>query len=214
MKELFSAMTKAFAAMENAAKDKGNPMFKNAGVSIKYATLESVVDAIKPALISNSLFFRQVSHDQPNGVCIETFVCHETGQELSFGKLFVPASKQDAQGYGSALTYARRYSLMAAFGICPEDDDGNAAKQISDNRQNTNNHPASPVEPINDAQWAELVTTIELAGVMPETIMAKLGISSLKDMPADKFASVTKKLNLAIDAKLAEKPNADGGDNG
>jgi len=39
----------------------------------------------------------------------------------------VPAAKQDPQGYGSALTYARRYSLMAACGIAPEDDDGNAA---------------------------------------------------------------------------------------
>jgi hypothetical protein len=46
---------------------------------------------------------------------------------LECGKLHVPAAKQDPQGYGSALTYARRYSLMAACGIAPEDDDGNAA---------------------------------------------------------------------------------------
>jgi hypothetical protein len=52
---------------------------------------------------------------------------HESGEQISAGKLHVPASKQDAQGYGSALTYARRYALMAACGIAPEDDDGNAA---------------------------------------------------------------------------------------
>jgi hypothetical protein len=46
---------------------------------------------------------------------------------MECGKLHVPAAKQDPQGYGSALTYARRYSLMAACGIAPEDDDGNAA---------------------------------------------------------------------------------------
>jgi ERF superfamily len=142
MSELYKAMTKAFSEMENAEKDRGNSAFKVNGNAMKYATLESVVGAIKPALIANGLFFRQVTHDQSGGVCIETFVCHATGDELSFGKLFVPASKQDAQGYGSALTYARRYSLMAAFGICPEDDDGNSAVQVK----------PKPVEP----QFTEL----------------------------------------------------------
>jgi hypothetical protein len=51
---------------------------------------------------------------------------------MSAGKLHVPAAKQDPQGYGSALTYARRYSLMAACGIAPEDDDGNAASKKLD----------------------------------------------------------------------------------
>jgi hypothetical protein len=54
---------------------------------------------------------------------------HESGETLSCGQIHVPASKHDAQGFGSALTYARRYSLMAACGIAPEDDDGNAASK-------------------------------------------------------------------------------------
>jgi hypothetical protein len=54
---------------------------------------------------------------------------HESGATMSSGLLHVPASKQDAQGYGSALTYARRYSLMAICGIAPEDDDGNRASK-------------------------------------------------------------------------------------
>jgi hypothetical protein len=60
---------------------------------------------------------------------VETVFVHESGEMMECGKLHVPASKQDAQGYGSALTYARRYSLMAAAGIAPEDDDGNAASR-------------------------------------------------------------------------------------
>jgi hypothetical protein len=60
-------------------------------------------------------------------VIVETVFVHESGETFSAGKLHVPAAKQDPQGYGSALTYARRYSLMAACGIAPEDDDGNAA---------------------------------------------------------------------------------------
>ena len=54
---------------------------------------------------------------------------HETGEQISGGVIHVPADRQNAQGHGSALTYARRYSLMAACGIAPEDDDGNAASK-------------------------------------------------------------------------------------
>jgi hypothetical protein len=122
MKALFTAMAKAFPEMEAATKDKVNPAFKS-----KYADLGSVIEAIKPALSKHGLFFAQITHEQTGGVCIETIVCHTEGEQMTFGKLFVPAMKQDAQGYGSALTYARRYSLMSAFGIPAEDDDGNAA---------------------------------------------------------------------------------------
>jgi hypothetical protein len=62
-------------------------------------------------------------------VIIETIFLHESGESLNCGQLFVPANKHDAQGFGSALTYARRYSLMAACGIAPEDDDGNTASR-------------------------------------------------------------------------------------
>jgi len=74
----------------------------------------------------------QTSHECDNGVVVETLFIHESGEQISAGKLHVPAAKQDPQGYGSALTYARRYALMAACGIAPEDDDGNAATKGQD----------------------------------------------------------------------------------
>jgi hypothetical protein len=126
MSALYKAMSKAFAAIEGASKDSKNPHFKS-----NYADLSSVVQAIKPHLSANGLWFMQMNHDCDGGVCIETIVCHEGGETLSFGKLFIPATKQDAQGFGSALTYARRYGLMTAFGVCPEDDDGNAASSAA-----------------------------------------------------------------------------------
>lgn len=140
-KALYAAMAKAFPEIEGAVKDSNNPHFKS-----KYADLSSVVEAIKPALVKNGLFFSQVNHEQQGGVCVETIVCHESGEQMTFGKLFVPASKQDAQGYGSALTYARRYSLMTAFGVCPEDDDGNAATKTAPRRD------APAPEPIKRAK--------------------------------------------------------------
>jgi len=119
---LASALASAFAEIEGATKDKVNPHFK-----AKYADLSSVIDAIKPALVKHRLFFTQSTHEAQGGVCVETIIHHESGDQFSFGKLFMPATKGDAQGFGSALTYARRYSLMTAFGVPAEDDDGNAA---------------------------------------------------------------------------------------
>lgn len=122
MKEISAAMAKAFCQIEGAVKGKTNPAFRS-----KYADLAAVVDAIKPALAEHGLWFRQVTHHADGGVCVETVIHHASGESLACGPLFVPASKQDAQGFGSALTYCRRYSLMAAFGVPAEDDDANAA---------------------------------------------------------------------------------------
>jgi hypothetical protein len=124
IKELSAAMAKAFAQIEGAIRGKVNPAFRS-----KYADLAAVTDAIKPALSDNGLWYRQVFHAAEGGVCVETIIHHASGQSIACGPLFLPASKQDAQGFGSATTYARRYSLMAAFGVPAEDNDGQAAVQ-------------------------------------------------------------------------------------
>jgi ERF superfamily len=77
----------------------------------------------------------QETFEDATGVTVETVFLHESGETLRGGRLHVPASKQDPQGYGSALTYARRYSLQAACGIAPEDDDGNAASKATQARK-------------------------------------------------------------------------------
>lgn len=120
--KLSAAMAKAFPAIEGAVKGKVNPAFRS-----KYADLSAVIDAIKPHLVEHGLWFLQRTHPVDGGVGVETVILHASGQSMSCGVLRLPAAKQDAQGYGSALTYARRYSLMAAFGVPAEDDDGNAA---------------------------------------------------------------------------------------
>lgn len=122
MKQISAALVKAQRAFAPALKTNTNPHFKS-----KYADLSACVEAVIDALNANGIFLMQPPHECESGVMVETIFIHESGEQISAGKLHVPASKQDAQGYGSALTYARRYSLMAACGIAPEDDDGNAA---------------------------------------------------------------------------------------
>jgi len=119
---LASALAKAFPDIDKADKERTNPHFRS-----KYADLGNVVDAIKPALTKNGLSFVQHCHEGDNSAVVETVIIHSSGEWMSCGRIAVPVSKNDAQGYGSALTYARRYSLSAAFGVAPEDDDGNAA---------------------------------------------------------------------------------------
>ena len=124
MKQIASALVKAQKAFGPALKTSSNPHFRS-----KYADLSAVVEAVIDGLNNNGIFLMQSTHDCENGVIVETLFIHESGETISAGRLHVPASKQDAQGYGSALTYARRYSLMSACGVAPEDDDGNAASK-------------------------------------------------------------------------------------
>lgn len=119
--DLAAALCKAQAQMEGAKKDANNPHFKS-----KYADLASVWDAIRAPLTSNGLSVVQLLRSIQGGVEVETILMHSSGQQIS-DVFAVPATKNDAQGYGSAATYARRYALMAMVGVAPEDDDGNGA---------------------------------------------------------------------------------------
>lgn len=121
-KSIFAAMVRAQKAYGPALKTSTNPGFKS-----KYADLSACVEAVVDSLNDNGIALAQTCSESLDGVTVETRFLHESGEEWSGGKLFIPATKKDAQGFGSALTYARRYSLMAACGIAPEDDDGNAA---------------------------------------------------------------------------------------
>jgi hypothetical protein len=122
MKNIATALVKAQKAFGPALKSSTNPHFKS-----RYADLAACVEAVIDALNDNGIAMIQKCYDCATGIMVETVFIHESGEMLECGILQVPASKQDPQGYGSALTYARRYSLMAACGIAPEDDDGNRA---------------------------------------------------------------------------------------
>jgi hypothetical protein len=130
MEKIAPAFIKAKKAFQPALKDKTNPAFRS-----KYADLGACLEAVEDALLDNGIALYQETSPDETGVTVETILLHESGESIRSGKLHVPASKQDPQGYGSALTYARRYSLMAACGIAPEDDDGNSASRAPAQRQ-------------------------------------------------------------------------------
>ena len=141
MEKIAPAFIKAKKEFGPALKGRMNPAFKS-----KYADLGACLDAVDDALLANGIALMQETFMDDTGVTVETVFIHESGETLRGGRLHVPASKQDPQGYGSALSYARRYSLMAACGIATEDDDGNAASKALA-RQERPVAPAIDVKP-------------------------------------------------------------------
>ena len=122
---LINALIKAQQEIDHVVQDGNNPFFKS-----DYATLKEVIDSVKKPLNDNGILLQQESHDCDNGACVET-IFYGHGGKISTGRVTIPASKQDPQAYGSALSYAKRYSLLMACGVATkkEDDDAEQAMQ-------------------------------------------------------------------------------------
>ncbi len=123
MKNIAAALARAQGKIENAKKGNINPHFKS-----RYADLAAVWDACREPMTSEGLSVIQLPCEAPPGyVGLHTLILHTSGETIS-ERFHMPVSKaNDPQAVGSALTYAKRYALLGAAGIAPEDDDGNAA---------------------------------------------------------------------------------------
>jgi hypothetical protein len=120
--ELFTALAKAQGELGHAEKDSTNPHFKS-----DYASLASAIDASRKTLSKHGLAVIQTMQQSPSGWSLVTTLGHGSGQWI---KSLTPilAARGDAQSFGSAVTYARRYGVLAIVNIAPDDDDdGNAA---------------------------------------------------------------------------------------
>lgn len=156
--ELATALAKAQGEIKNATKSSDNPYFKS-----KYADLAEVLNVAREPLAKNGLSIMQANEGVANGyMSVTTLLLHSSGQYIKATGTF-PVGKQDPQGAGSALTYARRYSLAAMLGIAQEDDDGNTAcgkqnepqtnekcQQVQTNAQQHNNAPKASQQPTGD----------------------------------------------------------------
>ena len=142
MKAIASALVKAQKEFGPALKTSTNPHFRS-----KYADLSACVEAVIDALNNNGIYLMQLTDEHENGVKVSTVFVHESGEQISGGSLYMPAAKHDPQGFASALSYARRYSLMAACSIAPEDDDGNAATASAPPKAAPKATPPAPPKP-------------------------------------------------------------------
>ena len=135
--EIFKALVKFHKNIIQPKKDANNPFFDS-----KYVPLENVTEVIDKVAPEYGLTYLQDDlTDADRGmVGVTTLLIHESGEWIELGPLFLKADKQTAQGYGSAITYARRYALSSAFGIASEtDDDGNETTTQTNNAQKSFN---------------------------------------------------------------------------
>ena len=124
MKNIAAALVKAQLEMTTPKKGSVNPFFKN-----KYADLNDVLSAVVPALNANGIVLLQPLVNLDGKNFVKTVLMHESGETFeSYAEIF--CNKQnDAQAYGSGISYARRYSLSSICGIGSEDDDAQKAVQ-------------------------------------------------------------------------------------
>jgi hypothetical protein len=181
--ELAAALAKAQGAMENAIMNRVNPHFKS-----RYADLAAVFDAARKPLSANGLAVVQTIGD---GV-LHTRLLHTSGQWIA-SEHPLPLSGRP-QEIGSALTYARRYSLSALIGIAAdEDDDANAAQKKNDG------------ELVSGEQIVELSALLDDDPERIEKFCNLQRIKGLGEMPLERFDEAVKyikKVNDKIKAKV------------
>jgi hypothetical protein len=183
---LAKALVAAQKATEAVKKASTNPAFKS-----KYADLSVVVEAVVPALNAAGVSVLQFPAFNGELVSVATTLLHESGSSVT-ATLHLRPSKLDAQGVGSAITYARRYALMAMTGAAPEDDDGAAASGPRDAA------PARPVQPPAAPTLAERANRLESA------MRAKAGQPEAVQKVFDQGASLCAELDQKSPERLAE----------
>jgi hypothetical protein len=159
--ELFAAISKAQAEVENATKGSTNPHFKS-----KYADLAEVLNTVRPTFAKHGLSLLQSTAFEGSLVSVTTVVAHESGGHVSSVASCVPA-KSDAQGIGAATTYLRRYGLAAMTGVAQEDDDGAGA---SHNREPVPVTEArkSSAQAKRDGDWEALKQEVDACATLEE----------------------------------------------
>ena len=178
IKSLAAALAKAQAELKPAAKDSVNPHFKNS-----YADLTACIEASSAILSRNGLSFTQLAESDPAGAVaiVTTMLMHESGEWIA-STINLKPSKPDAQGMGSAITYAKRYGLCAIIGLGTADDDGNEAAKPEKPAQPQ--RPVAPKAPANPeraelrrvlAQWAD-VKPEDMGAVVAELVRRNYGI--------------------------------------
>ncbi len=169
---IMPAFIKAQGNFAPALKSATNPHFKS-----KYVALDGVIDAVAAPLREQGIAIMQMTDIEDARTILVTRLIHESGEWLG-SRYPVHPVKADPQGEGSALTYARRYALMALVGIAPEDDDGNAAVKAADKAQ---------AAPITEEQEIRLRDTLEASGRDEAGCCAYFGVAKLSDLPAAKY---------------------------
>lgn len=172
--ELFAALSLAQVEFLPIKKSRENPYFKS-----KYADLSEIREATTPSLSKHGLSIIQIIEQDSEYAIVKTILCHKSGQSIC-STIKIKPTKQDPQGFGSAITYCRRYGLGAILGVASEDDDdGNAASE----QNNVNdNHGKTELKHL-----LELIDRAKAAGFDADAKISNWVVSSLQEYSVASF---------------------------
>jgi hypothetical protein len=201
---LAKALIAASREFKPVVKDSKNPHFGNA-----YASLGAYIDATKPALIAHGLAVVQRSLLVGEDVCLETLILHESGETMQAGLYPLRPVKPDPQGFGSAMTYARRYCYAAALNLASEDDDGSGASAPG---KKAKTEPEPPKRTLSAESEAKIMAAAKAQyhgkGISSKRVMAHLdsvarglGADGLATLPEDRVDPL---IDLIVNGGLPE----------
>ncbi|ELJ9288501.1 ERF family protein [Staphylococcus coagulans] len=189
--EINKAMVAFRKEVKQPIKDKNNPFFKS-----KYVPLENVVEAIDEAATPHGLSYTQWAlNDNDGRVGVATMLMHESGEYIEYDPVFMNAEKNTPQGAGSLISYLKRYSLSAIFGITSDqDDDGNVAsgKQVKSEPKAS----AKAVGTLKEEmlKFSELMQSLGKQ-VSVSDVQQKLGINDMQTLSNNQISASIKKLD-------------------
>jgi hypothetical protein len=175
-KSFSAALAAAQGEMSGATKDSKNPHFKSS-----YASLASVVDAIRAPLAKHEIGWTQQVSSEGTTVSVVTILLHaglETGEYRS-GTMRATAKDASPQAIGSTVTYLRRYSLMATLGIPAEDDDGEQAQPRGE-RPESRPEPRAKEPHAMDAEPEQVDAWLASLGKAPISSRDAAGLDALR----------------------------------
>lgn len=213
---LAMALVKFNSEVSKVSKDAENPFFKN-----NYASLDNIIDEVRPILQKNGLSILQLPGGDGENIIMKTMILHESGEWIESDPLIMKPIKNDPQAVGSAITYARRYSLAAILSLnTGEDDDGNKAthqtnpnapkgsyNQSNQQSNKSTNHQtqqssgqtgSSDVKLASEAQIKMLRAKMNSAGfkdVGPINSFLDMSLSSITELPMAKVNELIKYLD-------------------
>lgn len=189
-----AAMAKAQLEMEPAVKDSTNPHFKS-----NYASLASCLAACKPLHKQGIAVFQPPQPAGPDGVRVVTLLVHSSGEWIR-GELYMPAAKRDPQGFGSALSYARRYCLSSTANLAADDDDGQEAQRSKPGpARSAPPAPPAPVDPRLFASFCDRVDAAETVAALNSVAQGALKASRDRVLTDEQFNTIKR----AVETKRA-----------
>ena len=194
--ELAKALNKFQAECSGAKKGSNNTFLKS-----KYADLAEVINCAKEALANNGLSVSQFPVAEEGRAGVVTILMHESGEWIE-QHLLLKVAKNDPQGMGSAITYARRYAYQAVLGIPSEDDDGNAATRPAPVRKmqkkaQQQKPPAPKAGTISAEQVAQIKASNKLSAPEARALMAEYGYKTSQDILIKDFAGILSRVSNA-----------------